>query len=523
MKTRLPQKLSATLLGLACACAAGFNATVHAQHVPNGTNEIAFADFDLAIPSWDYGYFYSDGNIGGGYSQNRFFVDPPEYTNIVFRYTFDSSVFAGFSSWWGTGFGMPLPWVNDALAFNSLDLADYILSFDARVEGLNPGQATGNCDMEFRLGTPGAPAWALVKQLRYNPGSNWTHYVFHLDQGNYIGADGQPQTSYTTFTNGIAIGITEVRFNQNQPNPTEFGPDADNAIYIDNVKLEVLEYAGPPPPPPPTVPLTILDWNLDDKAGWGYFGGYNWSANSYLPTFTYSATNGVGVGGSNGWILTMDNSALVAPNTPAWSGGGTGGSGPVDYTRFASGDLKAYQISFDSRAEGLNPSKTDSTTLRLQLFLDSPNGNMRIDFNVPAGSNWVTTTYLLNDGSFGIGSKAMFATNYNTITALRTQWQIENSSSESDWAFDADNSLIVDNIKLAYNIVGCPPVTVTPSGNNVVLSWPALNTLGYAQVQKATTVTGPYSDVTGATNSPVPLPASGATGFFRTKWVPPTQ
>jgi hypothetical protein len=292
---------------------------------------------------------------------------------------------------------------------------------------------------------------------------------------------------------------------------------------MDNIKLEVLQYANPPLPPPPTVPLAILDWNLDDKAGWGYFGGYNWSANSFLPTFTYSATNGVGVGGSNGWVLAMDNSALAAPNTPAWSGGGTGGGGPVDYARFASGDLKAYQISFDSRAEGLNPNRTDPTTCRLQLFLDSPNGNMRVDFNVPGGSNWVTTTYSLNDGSFGTGSKEMFATNYNTITELRTQWQIENASSEADWAYDIDNALIVDNIKLVYNAVACPPLTITPDGSDVTLSWGPINTLGSVKVQRATSINGPYEDVPGATSSPVTLPAANATGFFRTKWVPPTQ
>jgi hypothetical protein len=357
----------------------------------------------------------------------------------------------------------------------------------------------------------------LQKNIAYNPGSNWTHFTFTLDQGSWA-----ENTSYQTFSNGVVAGITGISFNQNLHMPNaQFGFDEDNVNYVDNIKLEVITYAGPPPPPPPTQPLTILDWNLDDKPGWGYYGGYNWSQNTYLPTFTYSGSAaGAGVGGGNGWILTMDNSPLAPPNTPQWAGGGTGGGGPVDYTRFGSGDLKSYQITFDSRAEGLNPLKETPTTCRLQLFLDSPNGNMRVDFNVPAGSNWVTTTYLLSEGSFGTGSKAMFATNYNTITELRTQWQIENAASETDWAYDADNSLIVDNIKLVYNATACPPLSVAASGQNIVVTWAAPST-GTVKLQSATSVNGPYSEVVAAT-SPYSTPIAGAPKYFRTIWVPPT-
>lgn len=215
----------------------------------------------------------------------------------------------------------------------------------------------------------------------------------------------------------------------------------------------------------------------------------------------------------------MDNSALAPPNTPAWAGGGTGGGGPADYSRFASGDLKAYRITFDASAEGLNPLRELPTTCRLQLFLDSPNGNMRIDFDVPAETNWTTTNYLLSDGTFGVGTRAMFTTNYNTISALRTRWQIENAHSEADWSYDNDNALVVDNIKLLYLSPACPPLQVTYSGTNIIVTW-AQPSSGTAKLQSATTVTGPYTDVPGAT-SPYTTPVSSAPKYFRTIGVPP--
>jgi len=529
MKTRLPQKLIPALLGLTCACAVGLNATVHAQEI-TGTNQVALTDFDTSTAGWDYGYFYSWGwDANGQYTNgtwlvNRYYTDPsinPTNGPTVMSYAFTNAPFydlitTNSGAGYGTGFGGPLNWNYD-FAMLSTNLADYILSFDARVEGLADGQSTANgqFQLQWNYGSK-----FFQNNFNFQPGSNWTHFATTLDE---IGNEGGTVSNWVYMLQNSQLSALQFNINLDHPN-SQFGWDDYNFILVDNLKLEVLQYAGPPPPPPPTVPFAILDWNLDDKPGWGYYGGYNWSQNSYLPTFTYSATAaGLGVGGSIGWVLTMDNSALAAPNTPAWSGGGTGGGGPVDYSRFGSGDLKAYQISFDSRAEGLNPTRTDPTTCRLQLFLDSPNGNMRVDFDVPGGSNWVTTTYLLSEGSFGTGSKAMFATNYNTITGLRTQWQIENSSSEADWGYDADNALIVDNIKLVYNAVGCPPLTITPNGSDVILSWEPLNTLGYAKVQKAPNITGPYDDVPGATNSPVTLPAASATGFFRTKWVPPTQ
>lgn len=269
---------------------------------------------------------------------------------------------------------------------------------------------------------------------------------------------------------------------------------------------------------PPTVAKTIIDWNMDDKPMYGGWGGYNWSQNTFLPTFTWSpAEAGAGVGGSNAWTLHMDNSALAAPNTPQWAGGGTGDNGPTDYSHFDTGDLKAYKLTFDARAEGLNPLKVD-TVCRMQFFMDINGNNMRLDFDIPASSNWVTTSYVLNSGGVGLGSKAAFATNY-AVTAVRIQCQIENAQSGADWGFDADNTLAVDNIKLERIYIATPPLQIATSGNNVIVTW-AQPATGTAKLQSANSVLGPWSDVNNAT-SPYSSPLANAPRYFRTQWVAP--
>jgi hypothetical protein len=509
------------LLGALILCV--LSGTPATAQTITGTNQVALTDFDNTIPPWDYGYFYSWGwpdpppPEPGTWTVDRYFVDPftdPTNGPGAMFYQFDNSAYqeliaTNIGAGYGTGFGAPLNWEHDPLVLNSTNLADYILSWDARVEGLADGKTSGNFQMQlqwYRSGTN-----FFENDADFQPGSNWSHFSVTLDQ---VGRGGVPVADWINTVANLLI--EDLRFNVNLYMPNDqFGWDADNVVVIDNVQLEVIQYSGPPPP---LVPVAIFDVNLDDKPGWGYFGGYNWSQNSSLPLFTYdAAAPGYGVGGSNAWILTMDNSALGPPNTPSWAGGGTGGGGPANLALFDTNSLKGYRVSFDSRVEGLAPDVV-STTCRLQLFLESPNGDTRLDFDAPAQSNWVTTVYTLDQGSFGMGSKAAFATNYNTFTGLRTQWQIENAQS-TDWGYDSDNLLIIDNIKLERLYVATPPLTITVGANGASVSW-GLPSTGSVKLQAASKPEGPYTEVVNAPN-PYPIPPTGAPHFYRTLWVPP--
>jgi hypothetical protein len=60
---------------------------------------------------------------------------------------------------------------------------------------------------------------------------------------------------------------------------------------------------------------------------------------------------------------------------------------------------------------------------------------------------------------------------------------------------------------------------VTTVGTDEIVTWAEPNT-GTAQLQRANSVTGPWSDVIGAT-SPHTNAIANAPKFYRTLWVPP--
>jgi hypothetical protein len=240
--------------------------------------------------------------------------------------------------------------------------------------------------------------------------------------------------------------------------------------------------------------------------------------------------NTLGAGGSSGWWIGMDNSTLAPPNTPQWAGGGTGGGGPVDFSKFTDNELKRYIVSFDARVEGLddvNYPDVTNTTVALQLFMDSTNGNVRLDFPVPADSNWVHTAINFNSASWNTEAgrlpKSSFSTNYNTYTEIRTQWQIENATS-ANWGYDADNLIAIDNIKVVHEVIGCPPLTITTTGSDEIVSWAQPNT-GTAKLQSANSVTGTWSDVLVGGNpatSPYTSAIANAPKYYRTQWIAPS-
>jgi hypothetical protein len=521
--------IPSALLGVTLACAVSLNTSLHAQTI-TGTNVIALTDFDVNVPGWDYAYFYSWGwGAGGQYTNgssavNHLYDDSANGGTICMRYQFTNSPFhdlitTNAGAGYGTGFGAPqMGWGWNPSVFDNLYPSNYMFEFDARAEGLADGQTTANCQMQCQITDFGGSPTYLQKNFNVNPGSNWMHFAFTFDDGDFGNS-----TTWQTFTNHLA-NCNEVRFNVDlyMPHP-QFGWDDYNVLLIDNLQLSVREFAGPPPPPPPTVDMTIVDWNMDDKPIWYTYGPYSWSQNSYLPTFDCFRNNGpntLGVGGSTAWWISMTNTDLAPPNTPQWAGGGTGGGGPVDFSQFTDNNLNRYVVSFDARAAGLAPDVTN-TTVALQLFMDSTNGNVQLNFPVPADSNWVHSAVSFNSASWDTGGghlpKASFSTNYNTYTALRMQWQIENVAG-TDWGYDSDNLIAIDNIKVVHQVLACAPLSIVTQTNNVIVTWDQPPN-GTAVLQSAVTLAGPFLDVTGAT-SPYVTPVAGAPKYFRTHWVP---
>lgn len=540
------------LLGMACACVASIALTAHAQRDPISTNQIALSDFDTVIPGWDYGYWYSGPTEvipAGTYTRDRYYPDPfidPTNGPTVFQYTFDSTVYQGTEAattgWWGTGFGMPVNWNGDPYTFESVDPTDYLLSFDVRVEGLAPGQTTANCTMEFRLGTGGGSGWVMVKALPYNPGSNWTHFVFNLDQGSWIGADQTSATSLEMFTNAVNAGtITTVQFNQNQPNPSQFGYDADNAIYMDNIKLEVKQYAGPPPPPPPKVALPIFNYNFDDLNTWWAWPSYpatttGWAANANRGLYwALRPDTGAGIDGSDAFSIAFDNTGLFTdpPGIPAWAGGNVSTGGPCDYSLLTSADLKDYRYNFWARAEGMLDLM--STPVTVQIYFNAPddtlqppdadsNRDMLVRLNVDVmniTNTWQNFIVSLKDTSVNAGSMANFQAHYMKVDEIQWQLQALNPHNANVWGMDADNKIIVDNFKFERLFTGLPALKVEKLGDNVVVSWDPPSS-GTVELLTGTTINSVTNVVAGAA-SPYTNSAAQGPKFFRTLWVPPPQ
>lgn len=527
---KLRKLLSALNLSAASAglLFAGVNAS--AQDALS-TNLISFTTFEPDAPAtWSYGYYY--GNNGFGFYENShayYHFEDLDMTNAMFRFAFDNTDLIGTTGY-GTGGGGPF-FLNDPAGFITPERSNYILTFDARVEGLAEGQTTANAEMQVQFFMPnetGGTTKSYHVNLPFNPTSEWTTFQINLGDGSVAGDVNAPafETNYTA--------TSALQFNVNIHEPhNQFGYDWDNALFLDNLKFEVID--KPTTPPVETTPVTMAEWNFDDSTV-GNIYNYQWSANASSPIVTAGNNanggdpNTVGKDGTSGWFLTMDNSEFVF-DPPAWAGGGSGGNGPVDFTLFNSPDLALYRVSFDARVEGLG---FDRTTLNsgafLQLHMDAPDDTfspadedadadfvIRLDVPIAgATTEWQSYTMLLSKANVGGGSKDLFSQHHSAISGLRTQWQIENIASEGDWGFDTDNTLVIDNFKLERLIpVGAEPnLNMARNDDQLVLTWTTPQDTSI-RLQSTADLGGQWSDVTGATSGHTVDTTSGNIQFFR--------
>lgn len=528
MKRSIAQK-SLSVLG-AAALLGGF-ASLGATNASaqTSTNLLSFTSFDAEAASpWSYGYFYGNNGLGF-YENNRSYYLPEDFelTNAFYFYAFDLTDLAGTAAY-GTGTGAPL-FLNDPAGFITGERANYIFTFDARVEGLAEGQTSGNGEMQVQFYMPGETDAVKVLQINlpFLPTTEWTTFRFTLDQGSISGDSSE--ASFSTNFNAMS----EIRFNVNFHEPhNQFGYDGPNALFVDNVKVEVVD--RPTTPPVETTPVIMAEWNFDDKTVW-YEYNYNWVSPGGEPLVQTAGNNAngavvndLGRDGSSAWFLNIDNS-VYASSVASYAGAGTGGGGPVDLTLFNSTNLADYRITFDARIEGLAPERTTGTSALLQFFLDAPDDTVQpvdentdndllvqLNFPIPLLSvEWQTYSFLLSKGNLGGGTKERFAELLSAINGLRTQWQLENATDFAVWGYDADNTLVIDNFKLErlIPVASEPTLNLAQEGNQLVLSWIAPDGSNI-RLQSAETLGGEWSDVTDATSG-YTVETTGSSRFFR--------
>ena len=229
---------------------------LHVTGLGATTNLLSLTTFQYpdGSPQNSWAYHYASPTVPPGSSETfkRYWYDSvndPEITNYLGQFAFDDSVFRDFMATnagasFGVGFGGVLNLTNDGPAFSSTNRADYLYSFDLRVEGLLPGvtSASGDIQLQFQAedntiqprDVDTNPDLLLQVNISFTARSNWTHYAYTLNQGGVGGGSDALFALYHTNVLNLGFGC-----NWHLPGAA-FGYDTNNAVYIDNIKLELL-------------------------------------------------------------------------------------------------------------------------------------------------------------------------------------------------------------------------------------------------------------------------------------------
>jgi hypothetical protein len=205
-----------------------------------------------------------------------------------------------------------------------------------------------------------------------------------------------------------------------------------------------------------------------DYAGYGN-GGPNNDLGGNAVNSTATVSSGFGVGGSGGFQVFGDATAVPVPNTPYPTAGDPlvqysywgmgGGNGLAVISTPTSPNLGDYRLQMDLRAAGLSGIQgTVEFTVEFQGPDDLLGGDadtngdviLALDFLVSNGrafqvnNNFATysTTLDLNSG-IPRGSLALFAQYYSTITNINVNVAANNGGGE--FGLDSGNSVFVDN------------------------------------------------------------------------------
>jgi hypothetical protein len=140
-------------------------------------------------------------------------------------------------------------------------------------------------------------------------------------------------------------------------------------------------------------------------------------------------------------------------------------------------------------------------------------------------TNW--QSYVFNNMPIGVnngGSQALFNQYVSQVNQLSVQVVPQGSPNVATlFGYDANNTVDIDNIKVVELEPGLAPLTVVKTNNQVQVIWTDPSTGGWAKLQSAINVAGPYVDVSGASSaaaSPYTVPSGSRQQFFRTMWVP---
>lgn len=508
------------------------------------TNLIFGTDFEgSGNLQGSFGYAFAGGNPGGAGSgfagsitggvgvggSTAFLAQPdfsftgvdPNYTNAS-QYTYSGTDIS-------IQFGFP---INPPAATANLD--SYILSFDAKVQGLLPGHSTTTVSMnQLNFNVGGVMAVQFVGG-NFTVGSNFTHFDVPLSaltiNSGTLGNLADPSFMATVDSFVTDFRITEETGTFQLNRSPIWGFDNDNQFIVDNINLNQTSATVAAP----IQEKLIWEVNFDDKQPDNYYGFiFRDGANSATVTPTIDPTAGVSGAALR---VTADLTSWGTNPPTVFSGFGPGVAKSVPYTLHNT-NKNGYRIYMSTKGGGFIPGVV------------SANGNASIQFMVPPGtltpsnaadamvlelSPSVTlsgdyTSFVFDGaatpiGIYNGGSQAMFTQYISKISSIKVQYQFNGGPDIGNdyFGYDADNTAIIDNIKIVELVPSTPPLSVSLVGSQIRISWSDPASGGTAKLQSSTNASGPYLDVAGAASgsaSPYTVPSGNPIKFFRTQWV----
>jgi len=455
----------------------------------------------------------------------------PNWTNAA-----DSYVYAVLGA--GTSFGSPVTPITPTSLMSS-----FILSADLQVLGLPP-QLT-NADVSITKVQCFSNTTVLLFDFNGdagNVGSNYTHIAVPLSSLSYGAGPGDPAPLYpdaSAFTNAAIVGSinyftieyavkgllgTIGGTGANQIRPV-FGFTNNAVLNVDNIELVQTGNTVPTPTVERLIWQSDFDTTFPDDAVYGF--SYRDGNNTATGTLSTNLTGGIG--GSASLEYTVDLSSWSGSPPALYSGIGVGATeSPIPFTLTLTNNT-SYRVYLSAKVGGVSAGVTNVSGVVDLLFRAPSNATEIVVFDLNPTITFTTNwqSYVFNNMPIGVnngGSQALFDQYVSQVNQLSVQVVPQGSPNVATlFGYDANNTVDIDNIKVVELEPGLAPLTVAKTNNQVQVIWTDPATGGWAKLQSATNVAGPYVDVSGASSaaaSPYTVPSGSGQQFFRTMWVP---
>lgn len=443
----------------------------------------------------------------------------------------------------GSDFGSPISPITPTSLMSS-----FILSADIQVLGLLPQLTNANVTIsKVQCLSNNTVLFDFYGDAGY-VGSNYTHIAVPLSSLTYGSGPGDPAPLYpvSAFTNAAIVDSIDsftIEFQErslvgtiggsgtNQIQPV-FGFTTNGVFNVDNIQLAQTGNTVPTP----TVEKLIWQANFDSTFPNDGIYGFNYRDGNNSATGTLSTNLTGGVGGSASAEYTVDLSSWSGTPPSVYSGFGVGAiESPLPYAPNSS-NAASYRVYLSAKVGGVSAGVTNVPGVMDLLFevppgtLSPSNSAEAVVFDLSPTMTFTTNwqSYVFDNMPLGVnngGSQAMFNQHFAQVNQLQVQVVPQGSPNIATlFGYDSNNTVDIDNIKVVQLVPGLAPLTMVRTNNQIQIAWTDPTTGGTAQLQSATSVAGPYVNVSGAYSaaaaSPYIVPSGSQKQFFRTVWVP---